>query len=85
VEKSRKFATEQFGAMPAQEEIVLTVRQEIGRVQSADSGNDSMVATAFLVAGRYLDSQAGSADLIPEATVEFSYHGVVFTAGFHAE
>jgi hypothetical protein len=44
-----------------------------------------MVATAFLVAGRYLDSQAGSADLIPDATVEFSYHGVVFTAGFHAE
>lgn len=82
----RKFGTEQFGAVPVpdQHEIVLTVRQEIGRVMSG-TGPNSMVVEAFRIAGEYLDKQAGSADLVPEATVEFSYHGVVFTAGFHAE
>jgi hypothetical protein len=66
------------------QEIVLTVRQEIGRVRESPGSDMPMVVGAFLVAGEYLNEQAGLASTT-EATVDFTYLGVHFTAGFKAE
>jgi hypothetical protein len=61
------------------EEIILTVRQEIGRVGVSPYGNTPAIPEAFRIAGVYISEQTVDGPGF-EPVVEFEFHGHKFTA-----
>jgi hypothetical protein len=66
-----------------EDSVILTVRQEIGRVALSPNGTMPVVEEAFRLAGQYINDQIlRGISAQQEATVEFSFQGVEFTAGY---